>query len=152
MFLTLRTSLPVGNCVPISQVSTGFHFEGSRVREEHGHASCWKEDGSSWVLWLKAHLFLLLSHPLRVASGFLMSQVARTAFCVCGRPGRRISRRVDLPGGCSEEGERPQQHHPKHLQDLRSSSVAFPLVRTEPALPGLWAPDKMTACGDKRGS
>lgn len=78
----------------------------SRVREEPGHASCGQGDGSSWVLWFKAHLFLLLSQPLQVVSGFLISQVVWTSFCVCRRAGR-ISWRVDLPRGGSEGREIP---------------------------------------------
>lgn len=61
----------------------------------------------------------------------------------------RISRRANLPWRGSERRERPPRHHPKHLRQLMSPWVVPPGGGLNPALPALWAPDKMTACGDE---
>lgn len=70
----------------------------------------------------------------------------------CLQERRWISRRVNLPGRGSEGRERPSQHHPQtHAASQVSSLDGLPLPwhGLNPALPGLRAPDRMTACGEE---
>lgn len=104
--------LPVGNCVPISQVSTVFHFEGKQ--DERGTWACFTRKGSRELLGpaVKNPSLLTPFSPLRDAVGFLISQVVWTLFCV-SKWGGRNSSGVDLPGRGSEGRERPCQHYPQ---------------------------------------
>ena len=132
MSLTFRATLPVGNCAPISQVGTVFHFEGSWVKKNVDGLCLGKKMGNPGFIVKSSSLLTTFSPSVSCLGIFSIPSSIKPHFMSAGDK-RGISKRVDLPRGGSEGRKRPQQHHPKHLQDLRSSSVALPLVWTEPS-------------------